>query len=515
MLCCLLFIAACKKELLQTEKPADNEIKIANISLHTIPYSQFIDKIDLSKLGFLAKPLSASGKDRNFQVQADGMMPVALEAEGDSVKVLKRGDTLSYVIAIKPITPRAVSFQNLTIQIVGGKTTAFISNYVPTKRWVEAWRAKHPIAFEGELNIKEVLLSSVPVKAQRSSTVQTINVCTTYWTYEFISFPCAGPPDNRHYPGEPGCSLQGQQGGPRVEMYTVPHIQCETSGGETPPADGGGGNNGGSTTPNPPGGYDPCESGPVAVTSTKKLQNHSIFKLPPSDCEPQSIPDCANVVGGTAYIDPNCNTCIGGTTGKVACPPKRTVTDSTTNPCIKAAVGLGIQANTTIGGMLNETFGPSNEYGGLDIEFKEGNTGTDDGWCRKNGNISWLITINQNLPNTSSKELILATVYHEILHAYLEASYPKDATGMFLIPHDEHQDMAEKYLTLMIGALKINYPNISDKDAWGLAWGGLHETPFYKDNAKLTVVQRIEIGEINRKHTNKNNVLDRSGTYCN
>ena len=75
--------------------------------------------------------------------------------------------------------------------------------------------------------------------------------------------------------------------------------------------------------------------------------------------------------------------------------------------------------------------------------------------------------------------------------------------------------MAEKYLTLMIGALKINYPNISDKDAWGLAWGGLHETPFYKDNAKLTVVQRIEIGEINRKHTNKNNVLDRSGTYCN
>jgi hypothetical protein len=30
-------------------------------------------------------------------------------------------------------------------------------------------------------------------------------------------------------------------------------------------------------------------------------------------------PDCAGVLGGTAYIDLNCNECIGGTTGKTAC----------------------------------------------------------------------------------------------------------------------------------------------------------------------------------------------------
>ena len=183
-------------------------------------------------------------------------------------------------------------------------------------------------------------------------------------------------------------------------------------------------------------------------------------------------------------------------------PTKRTVTDNTTIPCIKSNVSLGIEANTTIGSILNKTFGPSNEFGGLDLEFREGNTGTDDGWCRKDGNISWVITINQNLPNTSSKEYILATVYHEILHAYLEASYPKDATGMFLIPHDEHQDMADRYLFLMIGALRVNYSGISDKDAWGLAWGGLQETPFY--TTKLTADQRRDIGEINRK--NKNNL---------
>ncbi len=211
MLCCLLFIVACKKELLQTEKLANNEIKIANISLSTIPYNQFIDKVDLSKLGLLTKPLSASGKNRSFHVQAQGMTPVTLEAEGDSVKVLKRGDTLSYVIAIKPITPRAVSFLNLTIQILGGKTIAFISNYVPTKRWVEAWRTKHPIAFEGEVSIKNISLSSVLVKAERKSTVQTVNVCTTYFTYEFISFPCAGPPGDRHYPGEPGCCYKAKR----------------------------------------------------------------------------------------------------------------------------------------------------------------------------------------------------------------------------------------------------------------------------------------------------------------
>ncbi|TKC03308.1 hypothetical protein [Pedobacter cryotolerans] len=225
--------------------------------------------------------------------------------------------------------------------------------------------------------------------------------------------------------------------------------------------------------------------------------------------------DCNKVVNGTATWNEDCQTCIGGTTGLTDCPPKRSVTDSTTTPCIKEGVTIGKQANTTIGAMLNKTFGTSNEYGGLDLQFIEGNTGTDDGWCRKDGNVSWVITINQNLPNVSSKEYILSTIYHEILHAYLEATYPKNSTGMFLIPHDEHQDMAEKYIILMTGALKLNYPNLSDPEAWGLAWGGLQDTPFYNDDTKITDDQREEIVEINRKHKNKNNLLDRSGTYCN
>ncbi|HAO06218.1 MAG TPA: hypothetical protein DCQ50_04310 [Chryseobacterium sp.] len=52
---------------------------------------------------------------------------------------------------------------------------------------------------------------------------------------------------------------------------------------------GGGGNTGGgggSTTPNPPGDYDPCDNGPVAVTSFRSSQRYPILGVPPSDCDP-------------------------------------------------------------------------------------------------------------------------------------------------------------------------------------------------------------------------------------
>jgi hypothetical protein len=65
-----------------------------------------------------------------------------------------------------------------------------------------------------------------------------------------------------------------------------------------------------------------------------------------------------------------------------------------------------------------------------------------------------------------SKEYIVATVYHEILHAYLIATCPVDAEGKFLLPlGNGHNNMANKYITLLTGALKIAFPDISDQQA--------------------------------------------------
>ncbi|WP_157258189.1 hypothetical protein [Pedobacter ginsenosidimutans] len=48
--------------------------------------------------------------------------------------------------------------------------------------------------------------------------------------------------------------------------------------------------------------------------------------------------------------------------------------------------------------------------------------------------------------------------------------------------------MTNKYVTLMTGALKIAFPNISDQEALGLSWGGLQGTNLY--TTKLIQAQR-------------------------
>jgi len=70
--------------------------------------------------------------------------------------------------------------------------------------------------------------------------------------------------------------------------------------------------------------------------------------------------------------------------------------------------------------------------------------------------------------------------------------------------------MANKYVTLMTGALKIAFPNIS-KEAWGLSWGGLQGTNLY--TTKLIQAQRGAIGETNRRHHHKS-ATDKQGAYC-
>ncbi len=209
-------------------------------------------------------------------------------------------------------------------------------------------------------------------------------------------------------------------------MYTVPHIQCETFGGENPPSGEGGGGNGGSTTPTPPGGYDPCESGPVAVTSAKTRQNRSIFKVPPSDCEPQPETDCAGVAGGTAYIDPNCNTCMGGTTGVSSCSTGEIKTDSLNAkfPCAKKLI---IDRLNEISSFSNLAlpFQGTGEVPNLNWDSKQlpwaagpnngiyqlGATESYPGW-------SSTIFINSKAIQNASKLFIAATAIHEIVHAY-------------------------------------------------------------------------------------------------
>lgn len=194
--------------------------------------------------------------------------------------------------------------------------------------------------------------------------------------------------------------------------------------------------------------------------------------------------------------------------------PEKEIMDSVDNPCIKSQVANAATAQTTIRNMMIEVFGGQDEVESLNLTFKDvtilpdTTSGDAKRWSATNNDFE--IRLNKNTLPTYSKEYILSTIYHEVLHAYMFNQLTPGPDGKYNIT-SQHEDMANKYVFLMTGALKIAFPGISDQEAWGLSWGGLEDTNLYK--TKLTKAQRDEITDINKAHTNKS--ATKLGTYCN
>jgi hypothetical protein len=72
-----------------------------------------------------------------------------LSIDPEHVKKLVLGDTVSYSISLKPQTPKAVAFQNLTIQTINGITTAFLTTYYPSNEWILDWKKDRHLGFKG------------------------------------------------------------------------------------------------------------------------------------------------------------------------------------------------------------------------------------------------------------------------------------------------------------------------------------------------------------------------------
>ncbi|MBT2564263.1 hypothetical protein J7E50_16585 [Pedobacter sp. ISL-68] len=203
----------------------------------------------------------------------------------------------------------------------------------------------------------------------------------------------------------------------------------------------------------------------------------------------------------------------GGGTGGNGGEAVFEIKDSVQNDCIKAQLSHAQTAKTTIRNMLNDEFG-TNNFNDRDIVFYDITTLPDTvaGTTHGNSAYSFIINLNENTLPQRSKEYILSTIYHEILHAYMDTQLGKDASGNYLISN-QHQTMADKYVFLMMGALKVAFPNLSDRDAWALSWGGLEDTPFYK--TKLSEAERVEIQNLMDKHRKSTAANLRHGTYCN
>ncbi|RZK16668.1 MAG: hypothetical protein EOO86_14365 [Pedobacter sp.] len=307
ILLCLFLVQGCKREILQPKtinEKTDSRIK-------TISYAKFISSINLDATGSLKAALSGS-KVKLLSTQAlDGNLNLEL----DSVKQLTLGDTTSYVISIKPQTPRATSFQNLTIEVVKAKTTAFLASYYPEKEWIDNWRKNRKTAFKGfitfnKINLDEVgltnklnlgvsrgngdlkdkLLASIGTDNGIANVISLLpGECEIYNVAREVYNPCK----YGHYFREtcdylsihPNWEPTSNDWPPTITYDISTVVNCAAP--SFPSSGGGGGGGGGSTTPNPPGNYDPCNGTPTPVGSggISFERGTRLMLGAPSDCD--------------------------------------------------------------------------------------------------------------------------------------------------------------------------------------------------------------------------------------
>ncbi|TWR28638.1 hypothetical protein FPZ42_05375 [Mucilaginibacter achroorhodeus] len=297
-----LVVSSCKKiEQFPSTKSVKGLSPAIKSPIETIPYKDFLQAVDINKTGELRKALSITPNNNVKSVNTENET-FAFDLDVSNVKKLVIGDTISYVLSLKPRTPGAVHFENITIQTSNGKVAAFLTTYLPTKKWIDDWRTVKHLAFDGEVFVNRIELSDNPVKVEDvkiqsiTSTAKKENVitirnvkirlapgeCETYDVYEWIPVQCS----TGDWPGfcewETKPFLMGENDSPpgyRVSRTTV--VNCAMPGNPGPIGSGGGG---GGTTPNPPTGYDPCDPGaPPQISGTNPgLQVMGL----PSNCNP-------------------------------------------------------------------------------------------------------------------------------------------------------------------------------------------------------------------------------------
>jgi len=232
------------------------------------------------------------------------------------------------------------------------------------------------------------------------------------------------------------------------------------------------------------------------------------------DGSPDPYFDCNGDMNGSAYIA-GCG-CIGGNTGKTSCIALRDIHNKTTDSCISKTVDAALKANKDIAGIMSDIIKKFDASKSVVINIYDGHIYYTDG----NGNITGVPKPGQTIPHGftngvfnaditlsldyfsgSSKESVIATLIHEVVHSYL--AY----TGNNTLNTAQHSIISEKYIDPMAAYLQ-SYFNMNMKEAYALAWSGIPDSKAFKD-AKATdsfamsngnTITKDEIGNISAQY---------------
>ena len=109
-----------------------------------------------------------------------------------------------------------------------------------------------------------------------------------------------------------------------------------------------------------------------------------------------------------------------------------TIKDSLTNPCTKALLAQAPNLNNDIAKILRETFDTNNKY---NITVTEKPLSGMSGYFSfpevRQNSIKAIIYLNSNMLGTATQEYALATIYHEVIHVFLNAEHAKLGETVF------------------------------------------------------------------------------------
>lgn len=231
--------------------------------------------------------------------------------------------------------------------------------------------------------------------------------------------------------------------------------------------------------------------GAYFLIPTARMQNFGFVDLQPSD-----------VVSGGG----------GGTPSELlmaqlAGPVPMVSTQGVKNPCLKATLDMVLH-NTNI---LNEmsqmlrNFGYSTNIKLIFEKSTELSSINRLGEFRNNHNnnsFRILLDVN-NLPHFS-KEVIVSTIYHEVLHAQMECLFNETASL-------DHERMTSQYLQIAVNSLRNQFPYMEDFTAKALVLSGLKGTNYYNNNVELNEYLKRDINDIELYYK----INRKNGSYCN
>ncbi|RDC57400.1 hypothetical protein DU508_09600 [Pedobacter chinensis] len=287
---------ACKKELL-----TPTERKLIKSPISKINYTEFLSSVDMRQLGILKQKFKTVESAERIMAIGDSQFMTDLAVYTDTIQKMETSVGVDYIFRMPLESPHSISFRNLTIHISNDhKANAFIATYTPSAKWIDEWKKKKSIKYEGDVSFAPLQMDAISLKEALTfkdskagdklmsvgGRTMFVQVCDTYYVTTYSAYGCS---NGGHMPWDTACvwNWEGSQvpsgdyrGGytPNTQSFTVCTVVDTGNPG------GGGWTGGGGSTPNPDPNYDPCNGG-IPTVQIHFEKGTRLMALPPNGCD--------------------------------------------------------------------------------------------------------------------------------------------------------------------------------------------------------------------------------------